>query len=218
MINTNKVLTLILIASIVFSIGSTIHNLNRLTTPKTTSHAIQEGTLSIKIESIVSITTVDSSEIYFGPCKLLETPNNYFTISSEGTNQTYDSCTTYQRNNISVRNNGNLNVLLYISSNAIGAVHGGTFLDSPSNLSDISFKITNAGRKNNKGGCATPGLGFTNYVPFQEENYNYLICEELTSGLVGTQNSVVADFKITIPEDIPLGFASAQITFLAMEV
>lgn len=218
MIKTNKVLTVLLVVAIVFSIGTMINALNRLDSLKIMSQTIKESTLTIGVSSYISITTSDSGAIHFGSCKILETEEGYFTITSEGTHQTHDSCYQYQRNNISVRNNGNTNAMVYINTNRVGEAQGGSFLESPSlNVSEIYFKNTNTGRKNNQGGCTTVGLNYEEYILFEEEFFYYLICGELLHGAQGEKNSIVTDFKIVIPEDVMPGFASAQITFLAVE-
>lgn len=212
---TNTVLIIMLTTTLILTTTNLLISINQIDAVKTTGYTSErEGTIDINIIGTASITTIDSPTINFGQCNMLIRGEDYFKINSEGTQETLDSCTEYERQNISVRNNGNVPVMIYISTDNVGAVHGGDFLNSTSNTSNIEFKMTNAGLLGNQGGCTTPD--FEEYISFEEPHTYYILCNYLNSEQEGGQNSIITDFQITIPEDIEVGLAEVQITFLGV--
>ena len=212
---TNTVLILMLIATLLLTTINILISIHQIDAVKTTGYTSErEGTIDINILGTASITTIDSPTINFGQCNMLIRGEDYFTINSEGTQETPESCTEYERQNISVRNNGNVPVMIYISTDNVGAIHGGNFLNSTSSTSDLEFKMTNAGLLGNQGGCTSPD--FEEYVSFEEPDTYYLLCDYLTPAQEGGQNSIITDFQITIPEDIDVGLTEVQITFLGV--
>ena len=211
---SNKFLSLVLVLTLVVSASTVLLNLDKLNSLKYTSRATtDEGFISIVIDNRLSITTEDSPVINFGSCRLLGFD---FNITSDGLKDTFDSCSSYQIRNISARNNGNRLANVYIKSDVVGARHGGTFLESQSNVSDIAFRVSNEGVSGNLGGCFGT-LGPENYTSFYVAGEEYLVCEHLNSDAVGGENSVVANFEILIPGDVGVGFSEVLITFSAEE-
>ena len=210
---SNKILATILIITLVISSISIFTALNQLDALKHTAKATDQGQVTLLIRESVSITTIDGPEIDFGACKLL---GRTFNITSDYLKDTEESCPNYNQTNISARNNGNIPATLYIETDTVGALRGGTFLESPSNTSDLAYKITNEGRLGNQGGCMQ-GINATTYTPFFNPNEQYMICEHLNHDAEGGQNSIIANFEIVIPEDVGVGTSQITITFTAHE-
>jgi hypothetical protein len=211
MVISNKVLISLLVLAILSSALSVLVNLNALDSLYATSRVSDQGFISLDIPPRLSITTADGSFIDFGHCVLL---NRVFNISSDGLKDTSESCKGYVVRNISARNNGNVLASVKIKSSVVGALHNGSFLQSPSNSSVIAYRISNSGRLSNKGGCLE-GLGPSQYTSFAVVGEEYDVCEKLNFDSVGGNNSVVANFEIVVPFDVEIGFSEVVITFVA---
>ncbi len=216
---SNAFLMSLLIAAIIFSLFSFFFVLGSFGSLSHTGFNVKdvkEGSISLSIIEYTAITTADSPAIDFRNCELL--PGEYFIISSDGANETFKSCFGYEVSNISVRNSGTLPVEVWVSSNHVGELYGGDLLPSPSNnLSDVAYRVTNAGRAGNKGGC----LGdFPDDFKSFNETYpsDFLVCDYLNKDILGGNNSVVVDFRFVIPEDVELGVTDLNIVFSAMAV
>jgi len=172
-----------------------------------------QGFISLDILSELSITTEDGSFIDFGQCKLLD---RVFNITSDGLKDTFESCEYYERTNISVRNDGGVVATVTVKSNEVGALRNGSFLSSPSNVSDIAYKVSNEGREGNSGGCLS-GIGPGSFSSFLVVDDEYEVCEQLGVDVVGGENSVVIDFELVIPDDVDVGFSTVLVTFTAFE-
>ena len=213
MIISNKILSTLLIITLIISSLSILSALNQLDALRHTSKATDQGQVLLIIRDSVSITTVDGPTIDFGACKLL---GRTFNITSDYLLDTEESCPEYNQTNISARNNGNIPATLYIETDTVGALRGGTFLESPSSTSDLAYKISNEGRLGNQGGCIQ-GIGPQTYTPFFEANEQYMICEHLDHDSEGGTNSIIANFKVVIPEDVEIGLSLITVTFTAHE-
>lgn len=212
---SKKKLSLIIITLTIIIAISTLILITKLSSEKTTSLATyDEGLITLEIEKRLSITTIDGEFIDFGQCALL---GREFNITSDGLKDTENSCLNFNQTNISVRNNGNVLARIHIQTDKVGAANNGTFLQTLSNTSKIAYKITNAGRLGNEGGC-TQTLGPQTFTVFEQSNQEYDVCERLEYiGLEGNNNSIIANFEILIPQDANLGLSEVIITFTAEE-
>ncbi|MFP4567791.1 MAG: hypothetical protein ACLFN8_02505 [Candidatus Woesearchaeota archaeon] len=211
---SNKLLTLMLIITLAVSISSILININKLNAITTTGKSVyDQGFILLEIDQSVSITTIDGPFIDFGQCKLL---GHSFNITSDGLKDTEESCEYFTQSNISVRNNGNIPARITMKTNDVGAGSGGTFLQTPTNTSQIAYKIANYGRAGNKGGC-TENLGPQEYTLINQTNQDFDVCERLEAAGRGENNSIITNFEIAIPEDVSIGNAEIIITYTAQE-
>lgn len=214
MVNSKKVLSLLLASTLFVVVALVFVSLSMLDSFGITGYLIEgHGALNLSIAPTISITTGEGDHIDFGNCKLL---GYNMIITSDGLFDTFDSCSNYEIMNISLRNDGNIPLTILLSSDAVGASHNGSFLESPSNSSEIAYKVTNIGRLGNQGGC-TGELGPVHYTPIENVSDEYLICDYLIPGPMGGFNSVVSDFKIVVPYDADVGNVNVTLTFIAMD-
>lgn len=210
---SNKTLALFMLAAVVVSLGGTIMNLNQLTTISTTGLATDTGTVNIDIAATVSITTEDSNLINFGQCTPLS--GEAAMVNSEGTGGNQSICDGINEPTdstpISVRNNGNIDAVVTVRTNATGAADGGEFLSSDSASSSVAIRTINDGFGSFEGGCSGSVLGTysvfnTTGIPGEKT-----ACSLLQFG--GTQNSILAHIELNIPFDAPQGADGFTLTF-----
>lgn len=217
MVFTNRFLSFLLIFVLLISGFSFIFGLEKIDSLGYTAKVVDTafGSVSIEIERVISITTKDGNHIDFTSCVLLE---DDFVINSEGAKDTFEACPNYQVMNLSVRNNGDAPVSVYISSNVVGGLHGGSFLASPSSTSDLLYKVSNTANIHYYGpGCEEGFLGPSNYTSFEVPDEQYVVCEILNTDIFGGQNSVIVNFELVIPSDVALGYNSVVVEFTAQE-
>jgi hypothetical protein len=214
---SNKALAIFLLAAMVVSLGGTIISLNRLNEVKTVGYATSAtGIVQLTISQSLSITTADGNSVDFGSCTPPAGAGVTANVTSDILENTTASCTGYTQTNISVRNDGNVNATVSANSSAVGRANNasGAFLNSSSATSSLQFKSANAGRLTNTGGCTAGTVGA--YTPFTEAGRPYIVCDNLKIGNIGGANSIVANFKIVIPNDAPTGVANTTIGFTAV--
>lgn len=204
---SNKTLALFLVGAIVISLGGTILSLNKLGSLSTTG--MVTGNVSLQIGQTLSITTEDGDAIDFGTCSPSATGVSI--INSENGEDTATACDPYTGNGIFVRNNGNVNANITISPSAVGAAHGGSFLDSSSDTSAVAFRTVNEGFSSFQGAC-TSGL-VTSYTNLTQADTAVLACGNLGFGSV--DNSMEVHLQLYIPSDVPEGDDSIELTFQA---
>jgi len=212
---SNKALSMFLLAAIVVSLGGTIVSLNKLGSVSTTGYATDTGTVQLTVAQSVSITTSDADTVNFGTCTPF--PGGAVTINSENGSNTSGAngiCGYASIQNISVRNDGTVDASLNISASNVGDNAGsGTFLDSTPDASDIAYKVTNASRQGgSSGGCSASTTPFGVYKNFTVSGQSEDLCGNLTWG-ASSPNSVVTDYQIVVPSNVPEQSASVTITF-----
>lgn len=210
---TNKTLALFLLAAVVVSLGGTLMNLSQLSDLSPTGLATDTGEVDIEITGTVSITTEDSDAIDFGQCSPLA--GEEAVVNSEGDGADQIQCDgindTDSSQAIAVRNNGNINALVEVSTDMVGAAQGGDFLDSTSGNSSIAIRSVNDGAEGNSGGCI--GTTLDSYETFTDTGLDdeKTVCSEL--GFGGSTNSILAHIEIVIPFDAPTGQETFTLTF-----
>jgi len=220
---SNKALSMFLLAAIVVSLGGTIVSLNKLGSISTTGYATTDtGTVQLTVAESVSITTNDADTVNFGTC----TPYPAATtiINSENGSNTSGAtagiCTMpLGIQNISVRNDGTVNANVNISASDVGENAGtGSFLAATPDASDIAYKATNASRQGtSSGGCSQATVSFGQYINFTTAGQSEFLCGNLTWG-TDTANSIVTDYEIVVPSNVPAQAASVTITFAASTI
>lgn len=214
---SNKTLAMFLLIAIVISLGSTVFYLNRLDrlqqeTP-TGFASTDTGTVSLNVQSQISITTADSDTLDFLNC--YPNPTFHLFVNSElgkNTSGAIGNCTITNQNNISVRNDGNTNANVTIQADDVGEAQGGNFVAAQSSAaSALAYKVTNASRDaGSSGGCY--GTMQSTYTNFSTAATEYNACNNLSYG-VDTTNSIVVDFEIKLPSDALPGADSVTVTF-----
>ncbi|MCF7866314.1 hypothetical protein K9L67_00775 [Candidatus Woesearchaeota archaeon] len=212
---SNRALAMFLLAAIVVSLGGTIVSLNKLDSVTTTGYVpAPTGQVNLTVNSSLSITTEDANGIDFGECTTANGVNA--TINTDDTGNTPTRCASFNANNISVRNDGNVPANVTIQANKVGNTQGGTFLASSSAESELYYKITSEGRGAFSGGCDSIYTGADSYSLFSTAATEYIVCDNLTNN--AENNSFVTDFQITLPYDAPVGQETVTITYTAYEI
>lgn len=213
---SNRTLSYLLVVAIVASFTITLAGVNNVGILSFTGYSTtQPGDISMYVNSLVSITTVDNPTLSFGNCRLSH--NNFIIINSENTLNTSSACPEYEPGVITVRNNGNVNVQVTVSPSEIGTADGGFFLEN-STGSYIEYKIVNDGYPLPwQGGCVTGGF------PNSYQRFNSLsdfnVCTDLRSSANGNnQNSVSMEIQIGLPSDVNPGNYSVNFLFTATSI
>lgn len=216
---SNRALAMFLLAAIVVSLAGTLTSINKLGSLTPTGYAsTATGTVDLTVAGSLSVTTQDANAINFGSCTPV--PGLQVVINSENlTNTSGDNgiCTYASIQNISARNDGTVDANVTIQASDVGEnAGGGTFLASAAGTSDIAYKITNASRQaTSSGGCSAATRAFDQYWNLTASATEFPLCANLTWGAVGNPNSVVTDFEIVVPENVPTQAASVTITYTA---
>jgi len=209
---SNKTLAVFLLAAIVVSLGGTIVSLNRLDSLSATGFASSgTGNVSLNIQSSLSITTADNALINFSSCTPLS--GSEAIINSEGAINTSVVCTGFSTDNISVRNDGNVNANVTVRPNVIGQAQGGSFLTAASATSAVAYKTIARGIDSYGNGCANVSTLVASYTNFSSTVTNVTVCPNLTSGLVN--NSVLTHIQIIVPYDVAAGQQDVILTYVA---
>jgi hypothetical protein len=206
---SNKALAILLLAAMVISLGGTMVSLNRMNQVEYVGRATSDqGIVNLSISETVSITTADGNLINFGSC---QTNNFDLIVDSEAITP---NCSNYNASNlitnISIRNDGNVDVNVTARASNVGMAHEGTFLIDPTNSSWIAFKSINSSRGPGVSGCM--GTLTTNYQNFTNSTNEYLVCSNLT---FGAYDSVVTDYRVFVPAAVQAGISSTTLTFTA---
>ncbi|MFA6073353.1 MAG: hypothetical protein WC758_04535 [Candidatus Woesearchaeota archaeon] len=208
---SNKSLAILLLAAMVVSLGGTIMSLNRMNQVEYVGFATSAtGSVNLTVESSKSITTADANVVNFGTCNTSAGRTDY--INSELTDNTTSRCSMAAANNISVRNDGNIEVAVTIQFGDCAPGFGNascTFLDSSTNEGTLAYKTTSAGRGAYTGGCT--GVVAT-YTAVNGTN-NLAACTTLATH--PTANSFVTNFRVGLPYDVPVGQSNLVVTYAA---
>lgn len=206
----NRSFVVLLIAAIVVSIGSTVINLSSLQRIGSISgFALSaQGTVSFSVNESVSISLTDNT-VNFGECVLNN--SGLITYMSNETNGTtisgfYCDGLSSGPDYMVLENDGNVNVLVNLSSN----VSGVNFIGSPTNRGAFWFMAT----ENETGSCTgTLANSWTNISAADPTTYS--VCTNLTN--VDTNDALNVWFRLDLPDDTTVGTKSAQITFSAVK-
>jgi len=200
---SNRALAVLLVLTIVVSIGGTLISLNSM--PKGIvgyASDSETGTTQLTVSALTQITLTDSA-VDFGTCGL----NNSQTITyrSNSTNgqslEDADStCTGTFPDNMTLENTGNKLVNLTISSNVSGA----DFIDATSGEGSLYF----AGANSEVDACSS-GLQ-TAFTNFSAADTNYTLCSNFST--VNTNDEIFIMFQVELPADTTDGTKSATIT------
>ncbi|MFW5865995.1 MAG: hypothetical protein ACOCU6_02790 [Nanoarchaeota archaeon] len=144
---TNKTLSVLLIAAIVVSIGGTFFSLTMLQAPTGAPTGYATGTVDLDVPDQLSIT-LDDSVIEMGSCTPSKTSGEViFVDSSQGSSAANNgNCSggTFP-DNMTIRNNGNVDALITVSSNS-----GGDDLFGNTEQNGFGIKA-----ESNDGGCVS---------------------------------------------------------------
>lgn len=212
---SNKTLAVLLLAAMVVSLGGTILSLNRMNQVQYVGYATSgQGMVNLTIEQVVSIT-MDDALIDFGVCSPVG--GAITNITSEATENTSLVCPTFTQDNLSIRNDGNVDASVTMNSSKVGAQDNLTttdlLLNSSSQTSSFMYKTTNAsGEAPHLGGCQDADLPYT--LIKEPSTHQYAICSNLTTD--NDYNSVVVDFLIQMPNDAPVGQQNVTLNFGAI--
>lgn len=211
---SNKTLIVLLIATIVFSLGGTIINLNKLGSLDATGYTSYDetGTIVLNVEDNLEIF-LETAALEFGMCTLIDGTQG-FKVNTDGTSTNNIRCSGHEdvEGGITVLNVGNViaNVEIYV--NNTDTENSGTFLDISTSGADSTFAYRTMNALSNNG-C----LGSIQEDYFQFENPGLdnrtVGCSVLSTG---TNNSFVTHFQIGIPDNAR-GESSVLITFYASE-
>lgn len=214
---SNKSLAIMLLALVVLSLGGSLVIINKMGQVSTTGFiASGTGLVNLSVEAVISIY-MDDALIDFGQCSPVG--GAVTNITSEKTENTTLVCPNFvAADNLTVRNDGNINVSVSMNTSKVGKQDNTTvptanvFLNSSTGTSSIMYKSTSAGRAPNVGGCTAGTVG--SYTTLYSPNLGYSLCSNLRTH--DTINSFAVDFLIQIPQDAPVGAESTTLNFLAI--
>ncbi len=212
---SNRALAVLLLATMVVSLGGTIVSLNRLGSISVTGMAPTDiGTVNLTVEGAVSIITEDGASIDFGTC----TPSSAttLTLNSENTSDTGTACVGGNiPTPIYVRNDGNVDANVTLNASDRGTAQGGNFLLGPDpDQSALAYRTVNEGGGGNSGGCNSGLVGpYTNFT-----GTPVLVCGNLTGGIATGNNSFATHFQIVFPRSAFQVTESVTITFHAVQI
>jgi len=214
---SNKSLAMLLLVVMVVSLAGTMVVLNRQERSLTGFATSATGTIQLSVSGLASITAIDNNAINFGACTPISGIGILANITSDVLENTTAVCSTFTvLDNISVRNDGNVNVSVTLDPSACAPGVGNlscSFLNSSSTKALLMYKT------------ATGGTGYTNgctgslvaaYTAFNGTHSGVTGCSKLLYGV--NNNSFITHFKIGVPYDAPLGAASVTITYSAVQV
>jgi hypothetical protein len=219
---SNRTLALLLVTSIIASLGFTLYGLNGMTKNPVTGRASSgSGRVNLTVASSVSIT-LTSSAIDFGTGYV-----NSSSSSKCGTNATLNAGQTYndtenvvntcwvqtigtaQPTSLKIENDGNVNVQLSVVGPAEAQFfnsYGGSY----------PYNLTWRARASEAGSCVTGA------VSFQQAYTNFggtskAVCSNMTYQ-PGTSDELAIDVKLTIPANIvPGAYSNSTIIFTAVQ-
>lgn len=206
---SNKTLSILLLAAIVVSLGGTFVSLNRLGSISTTGFVTEDGTVSLEIGDNLAIELEDST-VNFGECQLGDNSAG-ITINTEGVGEADNGNCASQPPGITVKNVGNLDAVIALSTSDRGTEQGGTFLDTGTTESELRY------RSDNVDGCDS-GLQPDYAIVTDTEQSGVDICTHLNAPTGGAENSFITHFEIDIPDSATGVGHSVTITFEASEV
>lgn len=217
---SNKSLALLLLAAMVVSLGGTFLVLNKNSSmPTGYASSTGTGTVQLSVASTLSITTADNNAIDFGTCTPASGAGVVANVTSDILENTTAICTMSTLDNISVRNDGNINVTVKLQTSACAPGSGNTsctFMNSSNRTGLFMYKTLMGGGSGANGnyanGCVS-GL-ISAYTSFAGTHSGaYVGCGKLLYGT--TNNSFVTHYKIGIPSDMAVGAPSVTITYTA---
>jgi hypothetical protein len=180
------------------------------------------GHVNLSIATSIGITTEDNTRIMFGSCTASGN-GTYAIINSQATTDTQTRCSGFTTSkNITVRNNGNVNVVVNATPTDVGKASSGTFLESLSGQSAVAYRVFDGWASGYGKGCFNNTLmdvpqinssSWNAYTNFTSITTAKVICANLTSNPVN--NSVGVYIQIYIPNDAPTGNDNISLSFLA---
>jgi hypothetical protein len=226
---TNRSLAILLVVAMIISLGGTLISLERIgqkgQTILTGAVTSDAGYVNLSVASGISITTGDNSIINFGVCTPVGGSFTVITSLANATICTDGDVSNTGSKNITVRNNGNVNVNVTMASTDDGAAQGGDFLRGSSSTSYIAYKsaVGVAGTRTN--GCVNNTIIGANATDADSAtgNWNkwtnltkegiYTACANLTAG--ASANSFGVYIMIGIPENVYTGYNNITLQFTA---
>jgi len=215
---TNKSLAVLLLAAMVISLGGTMISLNKMKQVEYVGYATSAtGTVDLTISGLASITAVDNAAINFGTCTPITGIGVLANVTSDVLENTTEVCSTFTvLDNISIRNDGNVNVSVTLQPSACAPGVGNlscTFMNSSSTKALLMYK-TAMGGTGYTNGCT--GSLVSSYTAFNGTESGLTGCSKLLFG--AQNNSFITHYKIGVPYDAPLGLATVTITYSALQV
>lgn len=214
---SNRALAVLLLATMVVSLGGTILSLDRLGALSATGWTTAAGQVNLTVDTELSITTADNNEMDFGTCN--PDTDSDLTVNSENQGDVGEAdCPGEELTPIWVRNDGNVPAVVTLESNDWGQAGeaGGSFLPSSAGTSELRYKAINDGSDldtDYSGGCAA---GLVDSYSLINDSSSYDVCDNL--GYQNENNSVGIHFEIVIPRAADPVPSSATITFTAANV
>lgn len=202
---SNRALAVLLVLTIVVSIGGTLISLNSIPRGTVGYVSSAQGTTQLTIQSLTEITLTDNA-VDFGTCNL----NSSQTItyhSNASTGQSLEdpdsTCTGTFPDNMTLENTGNRYVNLTISSNVTGA----SFVDASSGLGSLYFVMGNK-----EAGACSDGL-IVEFTNFSLADHNYTFCNNFSPA--NGEDEISIAYKVELPPDTKDGTKTATITIAA---
>lgn len=200
---SNRALAVLLVLTIVVSIGGTLISLNSIPQGTVTvGHVTAEGTTQLTVAGLTQITLTDDA-VDFGTCGL--NSSQTITYISNGTNgesleDSDSTCSGSFPDTMTLENTGNKYVNLTISSNATGA----EFVDASSGEGSLYFAMANK-----EVDACNDGL-ITTFTNFSAAPYNYTFCNNFSP--TNTEDELYIMYQVTLPPDTRDGTKTATIT------
>jgi len=201
---SNRALAVLLVLTIVVSIGGTLISLNSM--PKGIAGYVStaQGTTELTISALTEITLTDDA-VNFGTCGLNSSQTiTYQSNASDGESQedSDSTCTGTFPDYMVLENTGNKYVNLTISSNVTGA----TFVNASSGEGSLYFSASNKDPSSCLDGLVTT---FTNFTLAAN---NYTLCNNFSP--TNTEDELYLMYQVTLPPDTRDGTKTAQITIV----
>ncbi len=228
---SNRTLAVLLVAAIIISLGGTILSLNRLMPQRagqgmpTMMASSDAGYVNLSIAAGISITTADNNRINFGSCTPVGGAFNTINSDQGGASIcTNGDVGSTAAKNITIRNNGNVNINVTMTASDVGKAHSGNFLPGATATSYIAFKPMTTWAGGYALGCynntylgynstITSGHGWNDYQNITSTSTKYVLCGNLTYH--ATQNSFGVAIMIGMPQDVTTGHNNITLQLLA---
>jgi hypothetical protein len=202
---SNRTLAVLIVASLVISLGGALISLNKIDSIRTTGFA-GAGSVNLTIGSTTAC--VVHNNVTFGSSN---PPNSPETISTDWNNTgttTFTNCISNPGacGGLVINNTGNIDLNVTLNSSAQGAV----FIGGSAANSDFVYYVVNGTNNGSEprygGGCRNATVVGASTVP----NTETMFCKNLTS-TTGAE-LVTLEFNVTVPSDVTQGSKVALIT------
>ncbi len=201
---SNRALAVLLVLTIVVSIGGTLISLNSMPSGIVGYASSANGTTQLTISALTEITLTDDA-VNFGTCGLNNSQTiTYISNASNGESQEDpdSTCTGTFPDYMVLENTGNKYVNLTISSNVTGAA----FVDASSGEGSLYFSAENKDPISCLDGLVD---SFTN---FSLAEHNYTFCNNFSP--TNTEDELYLMYMVELPSDTRDGTKTAQITIV----